>query len=51
MAAVGGEGGGEGRGHFLLLLSAPCFHASRNKNIGDSIRIAQEILCLPYSGF
>ena len=30
---------------------SPFFDASGNKNIGATIRIGQEIPCLPYAGF
>ena len=30
---------------------SPFFDGSRNKNIGDTIRIGREIWCLPYAGF
>ena len=30
---------------------SPFFDASGNKNIGATIRIGQEIQCLPYAGF
>ena len=33
------------------LVSAPFLDASGNKNIGATIRIGQEIQCLPYAGF
>ena len=35
---------------FFFALS-PFFDASRNKNIGATIRIGQDIPCLPYAGF
>ena len=31
--------------------NSPFLDASGNKNIGATIRIGQEILCLPYAGF
>ena len=33
------------------MLSAPFFDTSGNQNIGATIRIGQEIRCLPYGGF
>ena len=51
-----GEGGGEGLGggkggRRQKKAIRPFFHASGNKNIGASIRIGWEILCLPCAGF
>ena len=41
------EGGGGEKEEAI----SPFFDASGNKNIGASICIGQEILCLPYAGF
>ena len=47
-------GGGNFFIYFLLkspLAGCPFFDTSGNKNIGATIRIGWEILCLPYAGF
>ena len=36
---------------FVVVAISPFLDASGNKNIGATIRISQEILCLPCAGF
>ena len=43
----GGADGGSGGGNAI----SPFFDASKNKNIGATVRIGQEIRCLPYAEF
>ena len=35
----------------IIVAISPFFYARGNKNIGATICIGQEILCLPYAGF
>ena len=44
----GGDGNEDGREKNAI---NPFFDASGNKNIGATIRIGRDILCLPYAGF
>ena len=48
-----GKLGGEGRGGGVKkkMLSASFLTPAETKNIGATIRIGQEILCLSYAGF